>query len=79
MVEVNGLWEAGKALIQVVIVPVIGFAFYYFKKNEARMDVLEKDVSEVKTAAKVLDERVNNLKDDIKEIKEGIKELLKKG
>lgn len=76
--DVHGVWEAGKVVIQVVILPAIGFVAYFFKRSDRKMEQLEDRLALVESNAKVLDERVSNMKEDLKEIKEGIKELLKK-
>src|SRR5207244_18300 len=69
------LWAAGKAAIQVFIVPAIGFIFYIFKKNERRMEMLERGLATTKSDLAVLDERVSNVKEDISEIKALLHEI----
>lgn len=70
------LWkELSLALIGIVL----SCLAWYTKKVDAKVDTQGAEIMTVRLSAARVDERQNDMKDDIKEIKDGMKTLLRRG
>lgn len=69
------IWEIIKIVVSVVA-PFIAFYIWIFKKHHMRVDKLESRVTNVERSTAVIQVMVDNIKDDIKEIKHGIEKIL---
>jgi len=75
MIE-GGVWHIIETVLKYAIAPMIAMFFWMFKKHdkkvqslEARVNILEKDTAVVKS-------KLDDIKEDIREIKKGIDKLI---
>ncbi len=65
-----------KTVIGIIASSVGGFLVWCVKKSSNRMDLLEKRMSDNEKDLEVLSERVDNMREDLKEIKAMLQQLL---
>ncbi len=65
-----------KLLLQSVILPVLGGIAYFFKRFHHRIDSLEKDVDTLDTRITIVETKIDDIRDDIREIKRGVERLI---
>lgn len=71
-------WDAFKTLLQFVIVPCIAGLFFFVKKSDNKFEEVEKRLARIENNHSVLEERVTNMRTDLKEIKDMLRQLLNK-
>ncbi len=69
-------WEVLKALINWAVVPLVGAIMYFVKKNITRIEIVEQEVREQKTRTAVIESKVDDIRDDLKEIKRNVEKLV---
>ncbi len=63
-------------VLQFAIAPVGAYFFYVYKKQTSRIEELDKRVASIETSTAVIKVVVENIKDDIREIRHGIEKLV---
>jgi hypothetical protein len=74
--------EIADVAFKYVIAPVIsaltGFMFWLYKKQQMKIELLEQRVSVVEKNTAVTEVKIDAMKDDIKDIKNGVDKLIEK-
>lgn len=76
MIEGVGTWEVVKAILHYAVYPLVGAAGFIMKKHIERIDAVEKDLNETKVRTSVIESKVDDIRDDIKEIKRNVEKLV---
>jgi hypothetical protein len=72
------LVEDLRTIIDYALAPIMAFGAFLVKKHIKRIDDLDLEMRVVKTDVQVLKSKLDDMKDDIKEIKEGVTKLISK-
>lgn len=73
------LLEVVKMFLQYAVAPLAAFFVWTYKKHHTRVDQLEKRLSQVEKSTAIIQVMVDHIKDDIREIKQGINKLIDRG
>lgn len=76
MIE-HGIWEVLKATLQWVAAPLAALLAYIGKKYIARIEMVEKEIHELKTRQAVVEEQVKDIREDIKHLVTVVREVEK--
>lgn len=68
--------EALKFLVNLILLPIIGFGGFLLRKHVTRIDELDKRVLELEKDLAVMESQLQDIKCDIVEIKNGINKLV---
>lgn len=77
MIDPN-IWDVIKSITQFLILPLLMCLGYFFKKAHIRLDRLEEDMTNTKTRIAVVESKIDDIRDDIKEIKHGVEKLVER-
>lgn len=72
----NGLISS---ILEYSIAPVGAFLLWLHKKQSYRMDSIERRVANVEKSTAVIEAMVDNIREDLREIKRGIEKLVDRG
>lgn len=72
------VFEVLKTFVTLIVVPLVGGIMYFIKKNFKRLDKVEEDMQEQKTRTAVIESKVDDIRDDIKDIKQGVEKLVER-
>lgn len=67
-----GIWEVAKTIVGWMVIPLSGllaFVMRDYKKHQQRLDNVEKRLAHTEMLVKVIEVKLDDVKDDIKEIK----------
>lgn len=70
------LWDILKTLSSWIIMPLIGGLMYFVRKSFNRLEKMEEEVQEQKIKTAVIESKVDDIRDDIKEIKYNVERLV---
>lgn len=74
--RMDNSWEIIKLLLQYAFAPLAAFLVWTYKKQHNRVDKLEYRVGEVEKSTAVTQVMIDNIREDIREIKHGISKLV---
>lgn len=66
------------SIIEVIIMPILAWCGYYVRRLTMRLEELEKKTNELETDTKILEVKMDAIKEDITEIKSGVQKLVEK-
>ncbi len=66
-------------ILQYAIAPVGAFLFWLHKKSTGRIDNIERRVANVERSTAVIEAMIDNIREDLREIKRGIEKLVDRG
>lgn len=78
MVEDPGMWDLFKSLLQWLLLPLIAALGYFFKTANRRIHKLEDDMISSKTRIAVIESKIDDIREDIKDIKRGVDKLVER-
>lgn len=58
--------------------PILGWVAYYIRRLTTRLEKLERKASELDTDTKILEVKMDAIKEDVTEIKSGVQKLVEK-
>jgi hypothetical protein len=74
----SSTWDVVKTLIQFLVIPLVTGLAYFFKKAHVRLDKLEDDMTGTKTRVAVVESKIDDIREDIKDIKRGVEKLVER-
>jgi chaperonin cofactor prefoldin len=74
----SSIWEVIKASMQWVVLPLVGSSLYFVRKYISRVDELSTQVHDLDVRTSVVESKIDDIRDDIKDIKTGVRSLLGK-
>lgn len=72
----NDIWELVRATLQWAIFPCIAAIAYFVRKYIGRVDLMESRVSDLEVRTSVIESKIDDIRDDVKDVKRGIEKLL---
>lgn len=72
----NNILEVVKLVLQYAVAPLAAFFIWMYKKQHTRVDKLEERIIGTEQSVAVIKVMIDNIKDDIREIKHGITKLV---
>lgn len=72
----NGLWELLKGLIQWMLVPAVTALAFFVRKYIQRIEVMEQQVKDIEIRTAVVESKIDDIREDLKEIKHGVNRLI---
>lgn len=72
------IWDVIKSLMQWLVIPLLTALAYFFKKAHVRLDKLEEDMTGTKTRIAVVESKIDDIREDIKDIKRGVEKLVER-
>lgn len=72
------IWDVIKSLMQWLVLPLVTGLVYFFKKAHVRLDRLEEDMTGTKTRIAVVESKIDDIREDIKDIKRGVEKLVER-
>lgn len=72
----TSLWDIIRTILQFAVAPVIGMFVWMFKKQQEKHENLELRMTSVEKATAILEVQISTIKEDIKEIKQGVNKLV---
>jgi hypothetical protein len=69
-------WDLIKLIIQFAIYPVFAIVVWFMRKQYDRLDKVEVDLGKQITRTAVIESKVDDIRDDIKEIKRNVAKLV---
>lgn len=72
----SSVWEIIKASMQWIVLPLMGSALYFVRKYISRVDGLTIQVHELEVRTSVIESKIDDIRDDLKEIKMGVLKLV---
>ncbi len=75
MVEL-GIWEVAKSTLQYIIFPVVAGFAYFLKKYIKRVEMSEERISLLSVRLSVVESKIDDIREDLKEIKRGVEKLV---
>lgn len=70
--------EMGKLLLQYAVAPLVAVVAYLFKKQQLKIEELERRVGDTEKMTAILNVKIDSLKDDLRDIKRNIARLVDK-
>jgi len=70
------VWDIVKTLLQFLVFPIVGVVSYFVKQNLTRIDSMETSLREAETRLSVVESKIDDIREDLKEIKHGINRLI---
>lgn len=71
-------WELAKALLYYAVYPLVMGVMYFMKQHMKRVDDIERQLVETKVKTAVIESKVDDVRDDIKEIKDNVQKLVER-
>ncbi len=65
----DGIFGVLKAVTDYLVIPLAGGLFFFMKKYIKRIEIVEGELQDTKTRTSVIESKVDDLRDDIKDIK----------
>lgn len=75
MVEA-GIWEVIKAAVQWLLVPAVAALTFFVKKYIGRIEIMEQQVKDIEIRTAVVESKIDDIREDLKEIKHGVNRLI---
>lgn len=72
----SSFFDLAKAGLQFVILPIAGVAAHFYKKTHKRIEDLESISKHQEIRTAVMESQINDMRDDLKEIKRGVEKLV---
>ncbi len=73
-----GAWDLIKSTIQWFVLPAIAALAFFFRKYIHRIDKMEDQVREIEVRTAVVESKIDDIRDDLKEIKRGVEKLIER-
>lgn len=70
------LWDLAKGFMQWLVLPILGSFAYFIRKYISKVEQVEIEMSQMKVKQAVLESQIDDIKQDIRDIKVGIDKLL---
>ncbi len=74
----NNMTEVFSSIMAPVISAIMGILIWLYKKQQMTIDALEHRVGIVEKNTAITEVKIDNMKDDIKDIKNGVEKLIEK-
>ncbi len=75
MVETS-VWEIIKAAVQWLLVPAVASLAFFVRKYIHRIDHMEQQVKDIEIRTAVVESKIDDIREDLKEIKHGVNRLI---
>ncbi len=69
-------WDIIRSTVQWLILPLVAGLTYFVKKHMHNVDRLDQQVREIEVRTAVVESKINDIRDDLKEIKRGVEKLV---
>lgn len=76
MLDTLPLWDIAKSIVSWALLPLVGGMTYFIRKNFERLDKMELELQDQKTKTAVIESKVDDIRDDIKDIKRNVEKLV---
>lgn len=68
--------DIGKLLLQYAVAPMVAVGVYLFKKQQLKIEELERRVGDTEKMTAILNVKIDSMKDDLRDIKRNIARLV---
>lgn len=71
-----GIWEIIKSLLQLLVFPIVAGLAYFFRKYIHKVDKMEADIRDIEIRTAVVESKIDDIRDALREIKRGVEKLI---
>ncbi len=71
-------WDLIRGVLYYAVYPLVMGLVYFMRSHIQKVNEIEKDLQDTKTRTAVIESKVDDVRDDIKEIKENVQKLVER-
>lgn len=77
MIDYN-VWEIVKITLEFLFLPAVGAMAFFIRKYIHRIEHVEKQVKDIEIRTAVVESKIDDIREDLKEIKNGVNRLIER-
>ncbi len=69
-------WDMLKSVVDWLVIPAVGGLSFFMRRHVKKVEDIEKRITFAEVRVAVIESKIDDIRDDIKEIKEGVTKLV---